>query len=102
MRELGEKTFDPEVLETFFAIETEIPQIAFRFRDEEEDASIEGVFFNANDLHVCVSGVWRLIVRASGQVLNDPMHLVGKIFRVDPISHVIAHDLHKIQASSHA
>jgi adenylate cyclase len=36
MRGLGEKTFDPEVLDAFFAIETEILQIAARFRDEEE------------------------------------------------------------------
>ena len=34
MRELRETTFDPVVLDTFFAIETEILQIAARFRDE--------------------------------------------------------------------
>jgi HD-GYP domain-containing protein (c-di-GMP phosphodiesterase class II) len=36
MRNLGETTFDPEVLDAFFAIEAEILQIATRFRDEEE------------------------------------------------------------------
>jgi len=36
MRELDEKTFDPLVLDAFFAIEEEILQIAARFRDEEE------------------------------------------------------------------
>ncbi|NYE31095.1 adenylate cyclase [Rhodanobacter sp. K2T2] len=37
MRELDETTFDPAVLDAFFAIETEILQIAARFRDEEEN-----------------------------------------------------------------
>lgn len=37
MRSLGEKTFDPEVLDAFFAIEAEILQIAARFGDEKED-----------------------------------------------------------------
>ena len=36
MRELNEATFDPAVLDAFFAIEAEILQIAARFRDEEE------------------------------------------------------------------
>lgn len=36
MRDLGEATFDPVVLDAFFAIEAEILQIAARFRDEEE------------------------------------------------------------------
>jgi HD-GYP domain-containing protein (c-di-GMP phosphodiesterase class II) len=36
MRNLGETTFDPEVLDAFLAIEAEILQIATRFRDEEE------------------------------------------------------------------
>jgi len=36
MRALGKKTFDPVVLDAFFAIEAEILQIAARFRDEEE------------------------------------------------------------------
>jgi adenylate cyclase len=36
MRDLGEGTFDPVVLDAFLAIETEILQIAARFRDEEE------------------------------------------------------------------
>jgi len=37
MRDLGEKTFDPAVLDAFFAIEAEVLQIAARFRDEEKD-----------------------------------------------------------------
>jgi adenylate cyclase len=37
MRDLGETTFDPEVLDAFFAIEAEILQIAARFGDEKED-----------------------------------------------------------------
>jgi adenylate cyclase len=36
MRDLGEGTFDPVVLDAFLAIEAEILQIAARFRDEEE------------------------------------------------------------------
>ncbi|WP_458071896.1 CHASE2 domain-containing protein [Rhodanobacter sp. BL-MT-08] len=36
MRELDETTFDPAVLDAFFAIEAEILQIAARFRDEEK------------------------------------------------------------------
>jgi adenylate cyclase len=36
MDELREKTFDPTVLDAFFAIETEILHIAERFRDEAD------------------------------------------------------------------
>ncbi|MEO7071759.1 MAG: CHASE2 domain-containing protein [Rhodanobacter sp.] len=36
MRDLRETTFDPTVLDAFFAIETEITQIAARFRDERK------------------------------------------------------------------
>ncbi len=39
MRELRETTFDPVVLDAFFAIEAEILQIAARFRDEAEDVA---------------------------------------------------------------
>lgn len=35
MRELDGKTFDPEVLKAFFAIESEVLKIAARFRDED-------------------------------------------------------------------
>jgi adenylate cyclase len=37
MDELREKTFDPVVLDAFFAIEAEILHIAARFRDEAEE-----------------------------------------------------------------
>jgi HD-GYP domain-containing protein (c-di-GMP phosphodiesterase class II)/CHASE2 domain-containing sensor protein len=36
MRDLRGKTFDPEVIDAFFRIETEILDIATRFRDEDE------------------------------------------------------------------
>jgi len=36
MRDLRGKTFDPEVIDAFFRIETEILDIAARFRDEDE------------------------------------------------------------------
>ena len=39
MLDLNEKTFDPVVLDAFFAIEAEILQIAARFSDEEEDVA---------------------------------------------------------------
>jgi HD-GYP domain-containing protein (c-di-GMP phosphodiesterase class II) len=39
MRDLGETTFDPAVLDAFLAIEPEILQIAARFRDEQEAAA---------------------------------------------------------------
>ena len=42
MRDLGETTFDPAVLDAFFAIEAEILQIVARFRDEEEDIADKG------------------------------------------------------------
>ena len=42
MLELRETTFDPAVLDAFFAIETEILQIAARFRDQQEGVA-EGV-----------------------------------------------------------
>ncbi|HZX69852.1 MAG TPA: CHASE2 domain-containing protein [Rhodanobacter sp.] len=37
MHDLRETTFDPEVLDAFFAIDAEMQQIAARFRDREED-----------------------------------------------------------------
>jgi HD-GYP domain-containing protein (c-di-GMP phosphodiesterase class II) len=42
MRDLGETTFDPALLDAFFAIEAEILQIVARFRDEEEDIADKG------------------------------------------------------------
>lgn len=39
MRELDETTFDPAVLDAFFAIEAEVLQIAARFRDEQEETT---------------------------------------------------------------
>ncbi len=42
MRDLRDTTFDPVVLDAFFAIEAEILQIAARFRDEEEDVGERG------------------------------------------------------------
>lgn len=40
MHDLRETTFDPVVLDAFFAIEAEVLQIAGRFRDEAEDEAV--------------------------------------------------------------